>query len=94
VIGCGLIGQKRARALSASGKLVTCADVSLDRAHALAKSTDAKAVSDWRAVIDDSAVDVVIVATPHNALAEITLAAVEAGSTCWSKSRRRGSHRN
>lgn len=79
VIGCGLIGQKRARALSASGKLVTCADVSLDRAHALAKSTDAKAVSDWRAVIDDSAVDVVIVATPHNALAEITLAAVEAG---------------
>jgi predicted dehydrogenase len=79
LIGCGLIGQKRAKALPMGDKLITCADVSLDRAEALAKVSGSKAVTDWRAVTENPAVDVVIVATPHYTLAEITLAAVNAG---------------
>jgi predicted dehydrogenase len=79
LIGCGLIGQKRARALPMGDKLLTCADVSLDRAEALAKASGAKAVTDWRAVTENPAIDVVMVATPHHMLAEITLAAVNAG---------------
>jgi predicted dehydrogenase len=79
VIGCGLIGQKRAKALPSGDRLVACADISLSRAEALAKSSDAISSNDWRVVIDNPAVNVVIVATPHNSLAEITLAAVEAG---------------
>ncbi len=78
VIGCGLIGQKRAKALPANDRLVACADVSLARAAALADASGAKAVADWRLLIDDPAIDVVIIATPHNSLAEITLAALEA----------------
>ena len=79
IIGCGLIGQKRAKALPAGDRLVACADVSLDRAKALAHSAGATASADWRAVLDNPAVDVVIIATPHNSLAEITLGAVDAG---------------
>ena len=79
IIGCGLIGQKRAKALPAADQLVACADVSLDRAQALARSSGASAVTDWRIVTHDPAIDVVIVATPHDTLAEITLAAVDAG---------------
>ena len=79
LIGCGLIGQKRAKALPMADKLITCADVSLDRAEALAKACGAKAVTDWRAVAENPAVDVLIVATPHHTLAAITLAAVNAG---------------
>jgi predicted dehydrogenase len=79
IIGCGLIGHKRAKALPAADQLVACADVSLDRAQALARSFGATAVTDWRIVTDDPAIDLVIVATPHDALAEITLAAVNAG---------------
>ena len=79
IIGCGLIGLKRAKAVPASDELIACADVSLDRAQALARSSGAKAVTEWRIITDDPAIDVVIVATPHDSLAEITLAAVEAG---------------
>ena len=79
IIGCGLIGQKRAKALPAAEELIACADVSLDRAQALARSSGATAVTDWRLVTDDPAIDVVIIATPHDTLAEITLAAVDCG---------------
>ena len=79
IIGCGLIGQKRAKALPAADELIACADVSLDRAQALARSSGATAVTDWRIVTDDPAIDVVIIATPHDTLAEITLAAVDCG---------------
>ena len=78
IIGCGLIGQKRAKALPAADDLVACADVSFDRAQALA-AFGAAAAKNWRSIIDDPAIDVVIIATPHNTLAEITLAAVDAG---------------
>ena len=79
IIGCGLIGQKRAKALPAADELVACADVSFDRAQALAGSFGAAVAKNWRSIIDDPTIDAVIVATPHDTLAEITLAAVDAG---------------
>ena len=79
VIGCGLIGQKRAKALGAGGKLVACADLDADRAEKLASTTGAQVYRDWRELVWSSSVDVVIVATLHDSLAEITRAAAEAG---------------
>lgn len=79
VVGCGLIGQKRAKALGTSGKLVACADIDMNRAEALACPAGAKAFRDWRELVWSPLVDVVIVATLHDSLAEITLAAAEAG---------------
>jgi predicted dehydrogenase len=79
IVGCGLIGQKRAAALEGA-RLVACADAVAARAEALAaRHPGARAGSDWRAVTGADDVDAVIVATPHDALAEITLAAVRAG---------------
>lgn len=78
IIGCGLIGQKRARSL-AGARLVACADIVRGRADALARPFGAHAETDWRTVIARSDVDIVIVATMNNLLAEITLAAVNAG---------------
>lgn len=79
IVGCGLIGQKRAKALGAGGRLVACADVDLGRAENLAKVSGAKAFCDWCELICLPEVDVVVIATPHDSLAAITLAAVEAG---------------
>jgi len=79
IIGCGLIGQKRAKALGTGGRLIACADKDAGRAESLAKSAGAQSFSDWRDVLRLSEVDLVIVATLHDSLAEITLAAVEAG---------------
>jgi predicted dehydrogenase len=79
IIGCGLIGQKRASALAGS-QLVACADLSPDRADMLArKFSNCRALSDWKSVLERRDVDVVIVATTHEALAEITEAALSAG---------------
>ena len=76
IIGCGLIGKKRADAL-AGAQLVACADSDLARAHALAARFKARASADWRDVLPDA--ELVIIATPHDKLAEITLAAIRAG---------------
>lgn len=79
VIGCGLIGQKRAKALGVGGKLVACADLDADRAQNLAKTSGAQVFRNWRELIFSPAVEVVIIATLHDSLAEITRAAAEAG---------------
>ncbi|MDA9661116.1 Gfo/Idh/MocA family oxidoreductase [Gammaproteobacteria bacterium] len=79
IIGCGLIGKKRAKSLGSGGRLVACADIDFSRAESLAKGTNAKVFSDWRELICQPKVDAVIVATLHDSLSEITLAAIEAG---------------
>jgi predicted dehydrogenase len=79
IIGCGLIGLKRSQAL-AGAKLVACADRDLARARALAARGDGvRAGSSGAEVATATDVDLVIVATPHDALVENTLAAIRAG---------------
>ena len=78
IIGCGLIGQKRAKALG-EGRLVACADVNEVRAKALAGNSGAKVFGDWRRLLALPEVEIVVIATLHDSLAEITLAAIEAG---------------
>jgi predicted dehydrogenase len=79
IVGCGLIGQRRARAL-AGAELVACADIVPEQAEVLARTRPGvEAVSNFRTLVQRPDVDVVIVATPHDALAEVTRAAVLAG---------------
>jgi predicted dehydrogenase len=79
IIGCGLIGHKRAKTLSGC-QLVACADQILERAEKLAQQfPGCEASNDWQKIITRSDVDLVSVSTLHNSLAEITLAAVSAG---------------
>ena len=82
IIGCGLIGQKRAKAAVACGLDVTwAADLDGARAKNLLASVHAqgRAVTDWKEAVA-ARPDLVVVATPHDRLAEIALAAIEAGS--------------
>lgn len=79
IVGCGLIGQKRAKAMGAGGRLVACADIDVSRAESLAKGSGAKAFDDWRGLLALPEVEIVVIATLHDSLAAITLAAVEAG---------------
>ncbi|HEY3056471.1 MAG TPA: Gfo/Idh/MocA family oxidoreductase [Thermoanaerobaculia bacterium] len=78
IIGCGLIGRKRADALGAN-PLVACADIEIDRARALSSRSTAACTADWREVVRRDDVDVIIVATINSLLAEISVAALEAG---------------
>ena len=79
ILGCGLIGQKRSKAL-AGAKLIVCADLDEKRAKSLAGSfPDCDATGDWHTAVQRDDVGIVIVATTNDALVETSLAAVEAG---------------
>ena len=79
IIGCGLIGHKRAEALRGH-RLVACADIVRERAEDFARKWPGMDVTqDWRAAVERPDVDMVIVATTHDALSKVTLGAVKAG---------------
>ncbi|MDA8984146.1 Gfo/Idh/MocA family oxidoreductase [Planktomarina temperata] len=76
IIGCGSIGNKRAKALGARGKLVACADTDFKKADTLAKTHNATPFDNWADLLKIDEIDIVIISTLHDSLAEITLAAV------------------
>ncbi len=79
IVGCGLIGKKRARSIR-EGRLVACADSDFSRAVALAQEwPGAEPVAVWEDLIGRPDVDIVIVSTTHVALAEVAHAAALAG---------------
>ena len=79
IVGCGLIGQKRAHCL-ADARLLVCADVDRNRAASLARAfPGAEATDDWRAAVERRDVQAVLVSTTNDALAEVTSASVSAG---------------
>jgi predicted dehydrogenase len=79
IVGCGLIGCKRARSLGDS-RLVAAADTNAARAEQLASQfPGCAAMSDWQAAVTRPDVDAVLVATTNNWLAPVTLAAVQSG---------------
>jgi len=79
LVGCGLIGRKRAQALGGA-KLVACADMIAMRSAEIAKlHRGCVAFTDWREMLAKTECDIVLVATLHDSLAEITAAAVAEG---------------
>ena len=80
LIGCGLIGRKRALAMPASGKVCLLSDKNNVIAEALASDLpDAKVVEDWRDICSSTDIDAVIVSVSHDSLASISIAAIRNG---------------
>lgn len=76
IIGCGLIGAKRAAVIK-NAKLVACADSDKNRLDNFSKQFACeRSYQQWQELIEDANIDMVIVATPHHLLAEITHAAI------------------
>jgi len=79
IVGCGLIGRKRAAALRSARLLYAC-DLDAGRAASLAQTVPGcKAITDSAAALSDPAVAAVIVSTLNASLAPVALAAVKAG---------------
>jgi len=78
IVGCGVIGRKRAAALEGA-RLVACADIDPARAAALAAATPGAVADTVATVVARRDVDVVIVATTNDALAPTAIAALDAG---------------
>jgi predicted dehydrogenase len=79
IIGCGLIGKKRAQSLPAE-QVAWFIDKRIEAAKELAKThPSAQVDTDWKKAFSDPAVGLVIIATAHRDLAPLTKAAVESG---------------
>jgi predicted dehydrogenase len=80
IVGCGLIGQKRAAAIARLGQsTVVAVDRANDRAVALAAPFGARSATDFRAATEAVDIDAVVVATPHAELSTIATACLQAG---------------
>ncbi len=79
IIGCGLVGRKRAAALGPA-RLLCCADSVPERAEALADlHPGCVALASWQEAVAHPSVTLVIIATTHNALPMIAAAAIRRG---------------
>jgi predicted dehydrogenase len=81
VIGCGLIGSRRARVVRdhAETALRVVADVREEAARGLAAEVGCNWATDWKPVVADAAVGAVVVSTSNDQLAPIGVAALRAG---------------
>jgi predicted dehydrogenase len=79
IVGCGLIGEKRAQSLPKNCKLIACADIDITRAKNISNKFNALALENWMDLISIKDIDIVIVSTLHDSLAKITLASVKMG---------------
>jgi predicted dehydrogenase len=79
VVGCGLIGAKRADALAPQDALLACFDVNAAAAAELARRHDARACASVEELLA-FAPEVVIVATVHDQLAPLAAQALAGGA--------------
>src|ERR1017187_6196731 len=82
IVGCGLIGSKRAASLP-PGSVTVCCDLAAPRAVQLAAATRGAAPStDWQATVRRADVDAVFIATTHDQLAPIRSEERRVGEEC------------
>jgi predicted dehydrogenase len=80
IVGCGRVGEKRARALGEDDRLVAAVDVDETRAAKLAAThPGCTAGTDHEPVVARADVDVVVVATTNDGLTPVAAAAVKHG---------------
>jgi predicted dehydrogenase len=80
VVGCGLIGRRRVSAAAAhpGSRVRRLVDTDPAAMRGIA-AADVAVATDWRAVLADPAVDIVVVSTPNTPAADIAVAALQAG---------------
>ena len=62
IIGCGLIGKKRAKSLQQEDQLIACCDTNPGVLEEFAKDFDCKAFTNYRTLIDECNLDAIVVA--------------------------------
>ncbi len=86
VIGCGMIWKVShsgavLKDLSNRLKVVAVCDVSREAAEAAAKETGARPATDWREIVEDPEIDIVVSCTPPHVRAEHAVAAAQNGQS-------------
>ncbi len=73
IVGCGLIGKKRASALPNQIRLVSCYDLIPEVSAEFGKIFNCNSVSSLSDISSDKSIDFVIISVRHNDLAKIAI---------------------
>ena len=76
IIGCGLIGRKRALSMPPSVNIHTVCDNNIDQGKKLAKEVNANFTADYKDIINCEKIDVIIISTPNYLIKEIAIKAL------------------
>jgi predicted dehydrogenase len=79
VIGCGAIGEKRAKALDGLVTIDSCNDIDTARSNTFAEKFSCKKVDTLEEVLDNNKINLVFIATTHEQLADIALQCLNSG---------------
>ena len=72
IIGCGLIGEKRAMSIP-NKNIHTVCDSNIDQAIKLAKKVNANFTDNYNDVVNNNDIDIVIISTPNYLIKEIAI---------------------
>ena len=79
IIGCGLIGRKRAMALDGSSALVACCDTNAEAAQKFAAEFSCRAFTDYKSLLRQAPSDAVIVSVVNKFAKDIIIDALKSG---------------
>jgi predicted dehydrogenase len=81
IVGCGRMGRRRAQIVKDSENEILCivADTNSEKSQDLADDMECRSVLDWRSVVYDDEIDVVVVSVPNKYMAPVVVAALEEG---------------
>ena len=88
IIGCGVVGKKRAQSLPNDVTLLACVDKDIHKAQAIAQK-NTKIDENWQKILQDPSVQMVIVATSLDVSATIMLECVKSRQTYFGGKTRR-----
>ena len=78
IVGAGLIGKKRAKSLEGFNlKIVSVADINEERAETLAEEYKCDYTTDWKELVKNDGIDIVVISTVNKFLAEIAIEAIK-----------------
>lgn len=81
IVGCGRMGRRRAQVIddAAQETLLVVADTDGQKAADLAEQMDCDVATDWREVVDNPELDVIVVSVPNKYMLEVVTAALQNG---------------
>ena len=79
IIGCGLIGWKRALSMPSSISIHTVCDTNIIEAEKLSKKVNASFTNDYNNIINNRNIDIVIISTPNYLIKKIAIKALNSG---------------
>jgi len=79
IIGCGLMGHRRAESIKKikTLKLISVCDELPSKARELSNKYNCFFTSNWRELVQSPGIDLIMICTPHNSLSKITIEALK-----------------